>query len=118
MCGLTPQYEGLERLQQAYGDRRARRLPRARQDASTDALLSAPARGPGTAAERRARVEATLDTICRDRGPPQVYRFLMHPADGADSTISAEAALSTEQGFDVGRHSARSCAGSARSWAR
>ncbi|MFJ2113028.1 TetR/AcrR family transcriptional regulator, partial [Streptomyces sp. NPDC087850] len=43
-------------------------------------------------------VEATLDTyLAAIEARPQVYRFLMHPAE--DTQLP-------EQGFDVGRHSA------------
>ncbi|MFJ5738634.1 TetR family transcriptional regulator [Streptomyces microflavus] len=92
-------------LYRHFGDKGG--LYRALAKRHTDALLSALRAALDAPAERRARVEATLDTyLAAIEARPQVYRFLMHPADGADSTISAEASLSTEQGFDVGRHSA------------
>ena len=59
---------------------------------SLRAALDAPA-------ERRERVEATLDTyLAAIEARPQVYRFLMHPAEDGHRR--------GEQGFDVGRHSA------------
>ncbi|MER8197988.1 TetR family transcriptional regulator [Streptomyces microflavus] len=92
-------------LYRHFGDKGG--LYRALAKRHTDALLSALRAALDAPAERRARVEATLDTyLAAIEARPQVYRFLMHPADGADSAISAEASLSTEQGFDVGRHSA------------
>lgn len=92
-------------LYRHFGDKGG--LYRALAKRHTDALLSALRAALDAPAERRARVEATLDTyLAAIEARPQVYRFLMHPADGADSAISAEASLSAEQGFDVGRHSA------------
>ncbi|MDX3380403.1 TetR family transcriptional regulator [Streptomyces niveiscabiei] len=56
----------------------------------TDALLASLRAALDAPAERRERVEATLDTyLAAIETRPQVYRFLMHPAEG-----------------DVGRHSA------------
>jgi hypothetical protein len=50
-------------------------------------------------------VESTLDTyLAAIEARPQVYRFLMHPADGAAADTAPVPA--PEQGFDVGRHSA------------
>lgn len=64
----------------------------------TDALLSSLRDALDAPAERRARVEATLDTyLAAIEARPQVYRFLMHPA---------ESGTGGEQSFDVGRHSA------------
>ncbi|GHJ39155.1 TetR family transcriptional regulator [Streptomyces sp. TS71-3] len=64
----------------------------------TDALLEALRAALDAPAERRKRVEATLDTyLAAIEARPQVYRFLMHPAEGGSQT---------EGGFDVGRHSA------------
>ncbi|MCF3963630.1 TetR family transcriptional regulator [Streptomyces fuscigenes] len=64
----------------------------------TDALLGALRAALDAPAERRARVEATLDTyLAAIESNPQVYRFLMHPAEDAPPL---------DQGFDVGRHSA------------
>ncbi|MGC9381631.1 TetR family transcriptional regulator [Streptomyces sp. MH13] len=65
----------------------------------TDALLSSLRAALDAPAERRERVEATLDTyLAAIEARPQVYRFLMHPAEG--STPQGD------QGFDVGKHSA------------
>ncbi|MDI3418262.1 TetR family transcriptional regulator [Streptomyces luteolus] len=64
----------------------------------TDALLASLRAALDAPSERRARVESTLDTyLAAIEGAPQVYRFLMHPAESASPG---------EQGFDVGRHSA------------
>ncbi|MEU0225319.1 TetR family transcriptional regulator [Streptomyces sp. NPDC006284] len=68
----------------------------------TDALLSSLRAALDAPADRRDRVEATLDTyLAAIEARPQVYRFLMHPAEGA--TAPGDQA---EQGFDVGKHSA------------
>src|SRR6201991_5290331 len=64
----------------------------------TDALLDSLRAALDAPAERRRRVEATLDTsLAAIEARPQVYRFLMHPAEDAPQA---------DQGFDVGRHSA------------
>jgi AcrR family transcriptional regulator len=64
----------------------------------TDALLDSLRAALDAPAERRKRVEATLDTyLAAIEARPQVYRFLMHPA---------EAGSQAEGGFDIGRHSA------------
>lgn len=64
----------------------------------TDALLAGLRAALDAPAERRARVEATLDTyLVAIETRPQVYRFLMHPAEDENPA---------DQGFDVGRHSA------------
>lgn len=64
----------------------------------TDALLDALRAALDAPAGRRERVEATLDTyLAAIEARPQVYRFLMHPA---------EENAPGERGFDVGRHSA------------
>ncbi|MEU3339923.1 TetR family transcriptional regulator [Streptomyces sp. NPDC002144] len=64
----------------------------------TDALLDSLRAALDAPAERRERVEATLDTyLAAIEARPQVYRFLMHPAEGGTTA---------EQGFDVGKHSA------------
>ncbi|THA23385.1 TetR/AcrR family transcriptional regulator [Streptomyces sp. RKND-216] len=64
----------------------------------TDALLDALRGALDAPAGRRERVEATLDTyLAAIEARPQVYRFLMHPA---------EETTTGERGFDVGRHSA------------
>ncbi|MGW4039418.1 TetR family transcriptional regulator [Streptomyces sp. NPDC004778] len=86
-------------LYRHFGDKGG--LYRALAKRHTDALLSALRAALDAPAERRARVEATLDTyLAAIEARPQVYRFLMHPADTADTAPSAE------PGFDVGRHSA------------
>ncbi|MEW1697262.1 TetR family transcriptional regulator [Streptomyces sp. NPDC093249] len=64
----------------------------------TDALLDALRAALDAPSDRRRRVEATLDTyLASIEAMPQVYRFLMHPAEESHQP---------EQGFDVGRHSA------------
>ncbi|MGP3998951.1 TetR family transcriptional regulator [Streptomyces sp. 8N706] len=64
----------------------------------TDALLDGLRAALDAPAERRDRVEATLDTyLAAIEARPQVYRFLMHPSDEGQPG---------EAGFDVGRHSA------------
>ncbi|MFD5448619.1 TetR family transcriptional regulator [Streptomyces sp. NPDC003470] len=68
----------------------------------TDALLASLRAALDAPADRRERVEATLDTyLAAIEAAPQVYRFLMHPAEGSTGPGDQ-----TEQGFDVGRHSA------------
>ncbi|MER5633861.1 TetR family transcriptional regulator [Streptomyces nitrosporeus] len=84
-------------LYRHFGDKGG--LYRALAKRHTDALLSALRAALDAPARRRERVEATLDTyLAAIEARPQVYRFLMHPSD--------DAAASSEQGFDVGRHSA------------
>lgn len=64
----------------------------------TDALLAGLRAALDSPVPRRDRVEATLDTyLAAIEARPQVYRFLMHPADEGQSP---------DRGFDVGRHSA------------
>jgi AcrR family transcriptional regulator len=64
----------------------------------TDALLDNLRTALDAPVLRRDRVEATLDAyLVAIETRPQVYRFLMHPADEENPT---------ESGFDVGRHSA------------
>ncbi|MEV8350611.1 TetR family transcriptional regulator [Streptomyces niveus] len=87
-------------LYRHFGDKGG--LYRALAKRHTDALLGALKAALDAPADRRARVEATLDTyLAAIEARPQVYRFLMHPADNT----ATEAQL-PEQGFDVGRHSA------------
>ncbi|MFD4792901.1 TetR family transcriptional regulator [Streptomyces anulatus] len=86
-------------LYRHFGDKGG--LYRALAKRHTDALLIALRAALDAPADRRERVESTLDTyLAAIEARPQVYRFLMHPSDSAD------AAPSPEQGFDVGRHSA------------
>lgn len=83
-------------LYRHFGDKGG--LYRALAKRHTDALLSALRAALDAPAERRQRVEATLDTyLAAIEALPEVYRFLMHPAEDAHQP---------EQGFDVGRHSA------------
>ncbi|MEE1755407.1 TetR family transcriptional regulator [Streptomyces sp. SP18CS02] len=84
-------------LYRHFGDKGG--LYRALAKRHTDALLSALRSALDAPAERRQRVEATLDTyLAAIEARPQVYRFLMHPSE--------DAAQQAERGFDVGRHSA------------
>ncbi|MYY03031.1 MULTISPECIES: TetR family transcriptional regulator [unclassified Streptomyces] len=84
-------------LYRHFGDKGG--LYRALAKRHTDALLSALRAALDAPADRRERVESTLDTyLAAIEARPQVYRFLMHPSD--------DATPSPEQGFDVGRHSA------------
>ncbi|MEU5400955.1 TetR family transcriptional regulator [Streptomyces sp. NPDC005963] len=83
-------------LYRHFGDKGG--LYRALAKRHTDALLASLRAALDAPAERRERVEATLDTyLAAIELRPQVYRFLMHPAE--DTQIP-------EGGFDVGRHSA------------
>lgn len=83
-------------LYRHFGDKGG--LYRALAKRHTDALLDALRTALDAPAERRQRVEATLDTyLGAIEARPQVYRFLMHPAEDTQTP---------EQGFDVGRHSA------------
>ncbi|MFD7320337.1 TetR family transcriptional regulator [Streptomyces sp. NPDC059875] len=83
-------------LYRHFGDKGG--LYRALATRHTDALLSALRAALDAPADRRRRVESTLDTyLASIEAMPQVYRFLMHPAEETHQT---------EQGFDVGRHSA------------
>ncbi|MEU2432159.1 TetR family transcriptional regulator [Streptomyces sp. NPDC007861] len=83
-------------LYRHFGDKGG--LYRALAKRHTDALLDALRTAIDASSDRRERVEHTLDTyLAAIEARPQVYRFLMHPAD--DPQLS-------EQTFDVGRHSA------------
>ncbi|MFI1801293.1 TetR family transcriptional regulator [Streptomyces sp. NPDC020379] len=88
-------------LYRHFGDKGG--LYRALATRHTEALLAGlRAALDAPAATRRDRVEATLDTyLVAIETRPQVYRFLMHPADEGHSPSDQG-----EQGFDVGRHSA------------
>ncbi|WP_031071277.1 TetR family transcriptional regulator [Streptomyces sp. NRRL S-118] len=84
-------------LYRHFGDKGG--LYRALAKRHTDALLAALRTALDAPAERRQRVEATLDTyLAAIEARPQVYRFLMHPSE--------DAGHQSEQGFDIGRHSA------------
>ncbi|MFC5147728.1 TetR family transcriptional regulator [Streptomyces aureoversilis] len=83
-------------LYRHFGDKGG--LYRALAARHTDALLVGLRAALDAPAERRDRVERTLDSyLAAIEARPQVYRFLMHPADEGQPS---------EQGFDVGRHSA------------
>ncbi|TGA96440.1 TetR family transcriptional regulator, partial [Streptomyces palmae] len=85
-------------LYRHFGDKGG--LYRALAERHTDALLSSLRTALDAPADRRERVEDTLDAyLAAIEARPQVYRFLMHPAEDQPQ---AEA----EAGFDVGRHSA------------
>ena len=83
-------------LYRLFGDKGG--LYRALAVRHTNALLVALRAALDSPNGHRERVEATLDTyLAAIEARPQVYRFLMHPAEeGAGS----------ERGFDVGQHSA------------
>lgn len=85
-------------LYRHFGDKGG--LYRALAKRHTDALLASLRAALDAPAEnRRQRVEATLDTyLAAIEARPQVYRFLMHPADNGQQE--------PEQSFDVGHHSA------------
>ncbi|MEV5379145.1 TetR/AcrR family transcriptional regulator [Streptosporangium nondiastaticum] len=83
-------------LYRHFGDKGG--LYRALAARHTDALLVGLRAALDAPAERRDRVERTLDNyLAAIEARPQVYRFLMHPADEGQPS---------EGGFDVGRHSA------------
>ncbi|MFI0723758.1 TetR family transcriptional regulator [Streptomyces sp. NPDC021224] len=82
-------------LYRHFGDKSG--LYRALAKRHTDALLATLRTALDSPGDRRDRVEATLHAyLSAIETRPQVYRFLMHPAE----------APSDERGFDVGRHSA------------
>jgi len=63
----------------------------------TDALVDSLRAALDAPTDRRERVEAALDTyLAAIEARPQVYRFLMHPAEDPGG----------DRGFDVGQHSA------------
>ncbi|MFD6419296.1 TetR family transcriptional regulator [Streptomyces sp. NPDC060194] len=83
-------------LYRHFGDKGG--LYRALAQRHTDALLGALRAALDAPADRRQRVEATLDTyLAAIEARPQVYRFLMHPTDTA---------AGDEQKIDVGPHTA------------
>ncbi|MFI1825613.1 TetR family transcriptional regulator [Streptomyces sp. NPDC020412] len=94
-------------LYRHFGDKGG--LYRALAKRHTDALLASLRAALDAPADRRERVEATLDTyLAAIEARPQVYRFLMHPADdpGAGAGLGVDQAQGSEARFDVGRHSA------------
>ncbi|MFF3557613.1 TetR family transcriptional regulator [Streptomyces tsukubensis] len=100
-------------LYRHFGDKGG--LYRALAKRHTDALLDSLRAALDAPAERRQRVAATLDTyLAAIEARPQVYRFLMHPAENAATTAQAATAQADqadqapqpEAGFDIGRHSA------------
>lgn len=102
-------------LYRHFGDKGG--LYRALATRHTDALLSALRAALDAPADRRRRVESTLETyLAAIEARPQVYRFLMHPADGAADasppTPPPPSRASTSAGTPP-----RCCAASARSWA-
>ncbi|MEV0848357.1 TetR family transcriptional regulator [Streptomyces sp. NPDC049954] len=88
-------------LYRHFGDKSG--LYRALATRHTDALLASLRKAlDAPAPSRRQRVEATLDTyLAAIEARPKVYRFLMHPAEGASAAESEP-----DSGFDVGLHSA------------
>lgn len=81
-------------LYRHFGDKSG--LYRALAKRHTDALLATLRAALDSPGDRRDRVEATLHAyLSAIETRPQVYRFLMHPAETP----------SDERGFDVGRHS-------------
>ncbi|MEV0374976.1 TetR family transcriptional regulator [Streptomyces sp. NPDC050636] len=73
----------------------------------TDALLDNLRVALDAPVLRRDRVEATLDAyLVAIETRPQVYRFLMHPAEQGNHDNTDNADNAVESGFDVGRHSA------------
>jgi AcrR family transcriptional regulator len=82
-------------LYRHFGDKSG--LYRALAKRHTDALLATLRAALDSPGDRRDRVEATLHAyLSAIESRPQVYRFLMHPAE----TPTADG----ETGFDVGRH--------------
>ncbi|WP_433887711.1 TetR family transcriptional regulator [Streptomyces sp. CA-111067] len=82
-------------LYRHFGDKSG--LYRALAKRHTDALLANLRTALDSPGDRRDRVEATLHAyLSAIETRPQVYRFLMHPA---------ETPSDGENGFDVGRHS-------------
>jgi AcrR family transcriptional regulator len=83
-------------LYRHFGDKSG--LYRALAKRHTDALLATLRAALDSPGERRDRVEATLHAyLSAIETRPQVYRFLMHPAESS--------AADGEKGFDVGRQS-------------
>ncbi|MEV6104533.1 TetR family transcriptional regulator [Streptomyces sp. NPDC051940] len=83
-------------LYRHFGDKGG--LYRALAERHTDGLLASLRAALDAPAGRRERVEATLDTyLAAIELRPQVYRFLMHPAEPAQPA---------EGGFETARHAA------------
>lgn len=81
-------------LYRHFGDKSG--LYRALARRHTDAMLDACRTAIDSVHERRHRVEATLDAyLAAIEAHPQVYRFLMHPADEDGDE---------DKPFDIGRH--------------
>ncbi|MBH1937925.1 TetR/AcrR family transcriptional regulator [Streptomyces sp. AV19] len=87
-------------LYRHFGDKGG--LYRALAARHTDALLEGLRAALDAPSERRERVERTLGTyLAAIEARPQVYRFLMHPAEE-----NGPSEQGSERGFDVGLHSA------------
>ncbi|AKN71814.1 MULTISPECIES: TetR family transcriptional regulator [Streptomyces] len=76
----------------------------------TDALLASLRAALDAPADRRERVESTLDTyLAAIEARPQVYRFLMHPAEGSSVPLlrrmGEELAQVIEERVDLGAQS-------------
>lgn len=76
----------------------------------TDALLASLRAALDAPADRRERVESTLDTyLAAIEARPQVYRFLMHPAEGSSVPLlrrmGEELAQVIEERVDLGPQS-------------
>lgn len=83
-------------LYRHFGDKGG--LYRALAARHTEALLDSLRAALDAPADRRERVEATLDTyLAAIEARPQVYRFLMHPAEDGGAS---------DRDFEVGRHAA------------